>query len=531
MAAKKYGKLSAIFKSGKGFTLTEMIVVLVVLAILAASGIGAASGYMKRSILTKNDNSAETIYQAAQTALQQMQKKGNVYYDDEKDTNVYSDEWIIAVTEKGTAFAFVETNLSNNMKDNKDLYDKQYKASPFRNFDATNAKTNESVHMRYVLNYSKNNASSDQSKLVKQLLQPYFADSTVFTGSITIELDVEKSADAYGKLHCSAKCLSVFFDSRAEGGFTTLSDDNKVPVRDASHRAEKSLIGYFDGYKGTVVDTVHLPKVQQGIVVKKFINETSTETVETKDDTDTVIEKKEVTHGWLTWASTLDTANLNGSKRDVYYYLELLNGNNPINVLILNEDFLLSDDVVGNARHSIDYSVLAGFANNYTWEAHPQKPVVTVDTYPVVYNGNSDSDRFTKDVTKTSITVNVRVYVKGSGDVDYRGATSTNITSNTDSHVLPLKITYVENEYNNDRTKKDPYIEYSLDITDLMNDQVDKARITIYPNYFSHQTMQDINDEKGIIPFKKGMDTDVDQLPPPKTIPLTDPDPNAAPEP
>ena len=80
MAARRNGKLSAIFKSGKGFTLTEMIVVLVVLAILAASGIGAASGYMKRSTLTKNDSNAETIYQAAQTALQQMQKKGTCIY-------------------------------------------------------------------------------------------------------------------------------------------------------------------------------------------------------------------------------------------------------------------------------------------------------------------------------------------------------------------------------------------------------------------------------------------------------------------
>ena len=524
MAARRNNNRYTIRKNGKGFTLTEMIVVLVVLAILAASGIGAASGYMKRSTLTKNDSNAETIYQAAQTALQQMQKKGNVYYDNEKDTNVYSDEWIIAVTEKGTKFAFVDTNLSNNMKDNKVLYEKQYKSSPFVNFDATTAKTNESVHMRYVLNYSKNNASGDQSELVKQLLQPYFYDSTIFTGSITIELDVEKSADAYGKLHYSAKCLSVFFDSRAEGGFTTLSDDSKVPVRDTAHRAKTSLIGYYDGYKGTVVDTVHLPRVQQGIVVKKFLNESSTELVEIKDDTDTVIEKQEVTHGWLTWASTLDTANLNGSKKDVYYYLELLNGNNPINVLILNEDFLLSDDVVGNARHSIDYSALSGFADKYEWEAHPQKPVVTVDTYPVVYNSDSDSDRFTRTVTRKSITVNARVYVKAPQDENYRSATSTDITTNTDANLLPLKITYVENEYNNDKTLKAPYIEYSLDITDLMTNQINKARITIFPNYFSGTTMKEINDEKGIIPFKKGVDTDVDQLPPPKTIPLTDPE-------
>ena len=524
MAARRNGKLSAIFKSGKGFTLTEMIVVLVVLAILAASGIGAASGYMKRSTLTKNDSNAETIYQAAQTALQQMEKSGGIFsYSDDKI--ITSEEWIKKLIKDEYAFPFTDKNLSKNMNDNSTYLSNAYVLNKFTTFNVTTpAKANESVHMRYVLNYSKNDASGDQSELVKQLLQPYFYDFTIFTGSITIELDVEKSADAYGKLHYSAKCLSVFFDSRAEGGFTTLSDDSKVPVRDTAHRAKTSLIGYYDGYKGTVVDTVHLPRVQQGIVVKKFLNESSTELVEIKDDTDTVIEKQEVTHGWLTWTSTLDTANLNGSKKDVYYYLELLNGNNPINVLILNEDFLLSDDVVGNARHSIDYSALSGFADKHEWEAHPQKPVVTVDTYPVVYNSDSDSDRFTRTVTRKSITVNARVYVKAPQDENYRSATSTDITTNTDANLLPLKITYVENEYNNDKTLKAPYIEYSLDITDLMTNQINKARITIFPNYFSGTTMKEINDEKGIIPFKKGVDTDVDQLPPPKTIPLTDPE-------
>ena len=61
MAARRNSELSAIFKSGKGFTLTEMIVVLVVLAIVAASGIGAASAYVKRATLTKNDSNTETI--------------------------------------------------------------------------------------------------------------------------------------------------------------------------------------------------------------------------------------------------------------------------------------------------------------------------------------------------------------------------------------------------------------------------------------------------------------------------------------
>jgi len=65
-------------RNGRGMTLVELIVVLAILAILAAGGIGAASGYMKRSIIETNQSNAETIYQTAQTALQQMQKAGGI---------------------------------------------------------------------------------------------------------------------------------------------------------------------------------------------------------------------------------------------------------------------------------------------------------------------------------------------------------------------------------------------------------------------------------------------------------------------
>ena len=377
--------------------------------------------------------------------------------------------------------------------------------------------------MRYVLNYSPDNASSPQSVLVKELIQPYFNDVSVFSGSITLELDLEKSADSYGNLHCYAKCLSVFFDSRAKSGLK-LSDDNVVPYRSTSDRADKSLIGYYDGYKGTVIDTVFLPRVQEGIVVKKFETENTTETIDIKNDADEIIEQQEVTHAWITWAATLDTEQLNGKQKDVYYRIALLNGNDENIVLILNEDFLLSENSVGSGKDSIDYGLLAGKENGDEWVSHPQnpKPTVTVEKYDVVYNGESESDKFTKEITKKSIIVTARVYVTSDSAI-YRGATATDIATNTNAHLLPLKITYVENEYNKDDDKnpKPAYIEYSLDITSLMKDGINGANIKIYPNYFSDGTMKIVNDEKGIISFKKGMSISVDPLPPPVTIPVT----------
>lgn len=524
MTALRNRKLSIDLKNGKGFTLTEMIVVLVVLAILAAAGIGSASGYVRRSTLTRNDSNAETIYQAAQTALQQMQKAGGIYSG---GSTISANSWIGKVITSGDSFAFVESNLSDAMTANKTYFSNHYKSDAFSDFNASTADANSSVHMRYILNYFPDNSSSAQSVLVKELLQPYFNDSSVFTGAITLELDVEKSADAYGQLHCSAKCLSVFYDSRAKGGFTKLSDDNKVPVRKTSERAGTTLIGYYDGYKGTVVDTVYLPKVQEGIVVRKLVVDNTTETVDVTNEAGEVIEQQEVTHAWITWASTLDTANLNGSRKDVYYRLALLKGDTEQTALFLNEDFLLQEDAVGNARHSIDYSQLASLNDKDEWTEHPQRPTVTVEQYLVVYNGDSGTNKFTKTITRKSVTVNARVYVKPGDFNGYRNATSTDISTNTNSNLLPLRITYVENEYDpgDSSHAKAPYIEYSLDITGSLNDETDGVKITIHPNYFSDTTMKEINDEKGIISFKRGTVTGIDPLPPPKTIPVTTPAP------
>ena len=72
-------KLISIHRNARGITLVELIVVLSILVILAGSGIVAATSYARRSIIEQNQSNAETIYQAAQTALQQLQKAGGMY--------------------------------------------------------------------------------------------------------------------------------------------------------------------------------------------------------------------------------------------------------------------------------------------------------------------------------------------------------------------------------------------------------------------------------------------------------------------
>lgn len=533
MIRNAHSHIRRISRGKRGFTLAEAIVVIVIMAIIASAGIGSATAYVKRSTLTQNDKNAETIYQAVQTGLQQMQKAGGVY-STSNGSVITTEAWVKKLIDYGTAFAFVDSNLSSTMSDNKSYLNSHYNdiGKVFSNFDASTAKANESVHMRYLLSYTASTSGSNQSVLLKDLIQPYFYDADVFKGTITVEFDVEKSADSYGKLHCSAKCLSVFYDYRAKAGWKSLGADNTVPNRSVSYRENTSLIGYFDGYKGTAVDTVYLPKIQEGIVVKKLAIDNTAEIVE-KTDASGNPEYQEVTHGWVTWMATLDKEQLNGKKKDVYYRIALLDGDTVSKVLILNEDFLLSADSVGGSRKSVDYGPLSTMNNGDTWSYYPAspKPTVTVDQVPVVYNGSSPIKKFTETITKKSITVMARVYVKSADNDGYRSASATDITGNTDTYQLPLTITYIENEYDNDHNKKDPYIQYSLDITDFLsvNKDIDRVNMKIYPNYFSDTSMVKVNDEKGIISFKTGIDVTVEPLPDPVKIPDYVPTPTPSP--
>ena len=543
MAVTRISKQRTNRKNGRGMTLVELIVVLVILAILSSAGIGAAVGYVKKSAIETNQKNAETIYQAAQTALQQMQKAGGVFSNENGKVDDIND-WVNNLISKGEAYAFDATNLSEDnykernltkyMFENKSYYASLYKDEhEFKNFDPDDELANESVHMRYVLVYTSKNAENDQGKILKQLLQPYFSDATVFQGTMALEFDVEKSADAYGEIHLTAKCLSVFYDSRTKNGWQsnvwgTISDKT-VPNRDAAYRSGTSLIGYYDGYAGTAVDTVYLPKVQEGIVVKKFTAEYEpvTPTVIPTGDPDPATtttptpEPTPVTHTRLTWAATLDKANLVGSGKDVYYKIDLMNGDTVAKILILNEDFLRQEDPVDGNKHSIDYfTALANVdiddydeENKPTWNGYD----VTVKKYTAVYSNDVKST-----VTKKSIVVIANVYVANPGDTSYGKLNNDGITGKFKK--MPLRISYVSGEldYKSDseHPSKAAYIEYSLDLTgddntELYTVPVDtfaKAVITVYPNYFDKSSnMTGVNDGTGIIPFKKGKSTEIDQ--------------------
>lgn len=539
MAGTRISKRRIDRRSVRGMSLVELIVVLAILAILASAGIFSSVGYARRSIIEQNQNNAVTIYQAAQTALQQLNKSGGIQSTMESNNGIVSEDlWVGYVTTYGKPYTINDNNLSPTINsDNKSKYISLYSST----VDET--IPNSSAHMIYVLTYYRTNTDDNQNKLVKELIQPYFADSTVFQGTIAIELDVEKSADSYGKIHLSAKCLSVFFDGRAKSGWASkaFKINDAVPTREEAYRLKTSFIGYYDGYKGAGVDTVYLPKVEQGIVVQKFITEYESVTptpdpnvtppADPNPDPGTTTTSPAPTatptpviHTRLTWAATIDHATLEnkhinhesllGYKQPVYYRIVLKEGDS-VKVLILNEEFLLDKDNIDGTSHSFDY--LTEFRNKST--RINGYDVGEPEEYTAVYPGN-----ITKMVTRKSIEVMAKVFVSSNADDGTGSSEKDDYKKKSNDAIkpvlMPLRITYVtigpETQSPDNNDEIEDYIEYSLDLTGegdayVLTGSMTEAVLTIHPNYFTDPTMAGINDKSGIIPFKKGKNTEIDQ--------------------
>ncbi|MBR2548410.1 MAG: prepilin-type N-terminal cleavage/methylation domain-containing protein [Clostridiales bacterium] len=470
--------------SAKGFTLVEMVVVLVVLSIVAAAGIATTIGYVRRSQFTQNEKNAETIYQAAQTSLLQMDKSGKI-----------SEFVQTKVLNIATPFQYVAENQSSNIYLEKQFVTDAGEGVPsWNNFDPNSVPANTSVHMRYVLTYNPSSSESSQSTLLKEIIQPYFYDATIFAGMVALELDVEKSVDSYKQIHYSAKCLSVFASSRCKDGWDSeaYGDGNasqKVPARASSYRKNTSLVGYYDGYSGTSVDTVFLPAVSEGLTVRTL--------------------KYDETNKSISWTATLDGENLTGSDNHVYYQIELYKGSStnttstapvnatPYKVLIINEDFLDSEKKIESPAQTYDYFtelakptvVNESVVNGYT---------VTVETYDVVYSATK-----TKPVTRKTITIDKALVYKA-GSENYKTATPNNIKDTQNFYPLKLHITYVDGELDEKLQDKKAYIEYTLELGELMTDEISSVKMTIWPNEFTNNNMTGLNDMSGLIPFKKG---------------------------
>ncbi len=208
-------------RTRRGFTLVELIVVLAILALLAAIGVASAIGYINRSRFDENSQGAITVYQAAQTALTQMESNGSI------------DQWVL--DEFGT--------------------------SHFANYSSLD-QPNKSDHATVALTFNPNSASATEDSALYGLLYSYFYDQSIFSGTMTVVFDISATRNATGTIDHSAYVLAAFFskqnntpsgwDADYINGNTDEAPWNTLPDRDITFRRTHSYVGYFDGSEASV---------------------------------------------------------------------------------------------------------------------------------------------------------------------------------------------------------------------------------------------------------------------------------------
>ena len=414
-----------------GFTLVEMIVVLVILGILASAAVYSIIAYINLSRYRNNNENALSVYQSAQAAINHMENAGS------------SEEFaakIFAINTKDPSNLHAVESPFNSS--NSDGIDNIYNSTYFDAFPASipDAAPGQSAHMRYAVTYTPG-GNDDQSKLIYDLISADFNSTDLFSGIITIEFDIEKTLDNLGNVLYSVNVYSVFYDSGRKNWNDTVATNNGisgiVPYRNEDYRSGESFIGYCNGSSTpTAVDSVVLPDESE---IKSTIF--TLRNGETLD---------------LTWSATAESLPVTGTGSNIHYVFSLYDydikgtvANNKICNLVVNECDVL-DGTVNAAPAATDWYTLLRFEKATFVENQVKNVTVSSKNYPVVYTKETVKDRrgVLVNIYRATIRTSARVYVQRNtnqnalDNFNYDTLSYNNLTQTGKYYTFPLSISY-----------------------------------------------------------------------------------------
>ena len=193
----------------KGFTLVELMVVLVITAILAALVGGGLIAYTRLARFEKNEANARTLFQTAQISLTRMETAGEL------------DAFRRQVMEEGSRGDHFQNDVTVTDADGNTLVSR------------TKTELDQNVAALY---YDRTGAAvGNRNALVEQLLGDYIYDESLLNASICVEIDVQ-----------SGQVYSVFYDTKSDRlRFNNQDGATNIYDRSYDHRRNDSLVGYY----------------------------------------------------------------------------------------------------------------------------------------------------------------------------------------------------------------------------------------------------------------------------------------------